>query len=189
LKADKYFSLDPPLTYQAQNGTLLNVSVIISRVGDFKELSMTFKARFTLLLSWFDWRVEFTSLKNTSDNFNWLTKPQLEEIWLPRLIFSNCIQETRLMFDDFSALIVQRRGKPTPNPVTEIPENEIFTGAENPFLYNGTYELEFNCEFELHKFPFDFQNCHIDVSKSGLMCLNGSNLILLFQNIRNLKKA
>jgi len=94
--------------------------------------------------------------------------------------FQQLHSRNTFMFDDFSALIVQRRGKPTPNPVTEIPENEIFAGAENPFLYNRTYELEFNCEFELHKFPFDFQNCHIDVSKSGLMCFNASNLILLF---------
>jgi hypothetical protein len=171
LNANQYFSFDPPLTNRTENGASINVSVIISRLGDFQELSMTFKARFVLLLNWFDWRVKFTNLKNSSDNVNWIGKTQQKRIWLPLLIFSNCVQETFLMFDKFSALIIQRKGNPVPNSVNEILENEIFDGTENSFLYNRTYELEFNCGFELHKYPFDYQNCHVDVSNPELMCI------------------
>ena len=73
-----------------------------------------------------------------------------------------------LAYDDFATVIAQRKGIPIPNSRIDIFENEIFFGDENPFEYNRTYELEFNCGFELHKYPFDYQNCHIDVRKTSL---------------------
>jgi hypothetical protein len=167
VSANKYFSSDPPLKHRIENGTAINVSVIVSRIGNLNEMTMTFKARFSLRLSWFDWRVEFANLKNTSDNYNYLIKNQPKSIWLPKLVFSNCIQETNLMFDDFSSIIILRRGNPLPNSMIETLENEIFDGAENPFVYNRTYELEFNCGFNLQNYPFDYQNCKINVSAIG----------------------
>ena len=134
--ANKYFSSDPPLTSRLQNGTAINISVIISRIGNINEMYMTFQARFSLQLSWFDWRVEFANLESSSDNLNYLTKAQQKSIWQPRLIFSNCVQEISLLYDDFSAVVVQRRGNPKPNSIKEIHENEIFAGAENPLVYN-----------------------------------------------------
>ncbi len=46
----------------------------------------------------------------------------------------------------------------------EIDENEIFSGERNPFVYNRTYELTLGCNFQLQNYPFDYQNCYIDVS-------------------------
>ena len=128
-------------------------------------MQMTYGASFNLKLIWFDWRVLFYNLKSFKENYNYIAKNDLETIWLPRIIFSNSVKQDFLKFDDISSVIVQRKGLPIPNIAEEIHEDETFEGLTNPIVYNRAYDLGFNCDFDLKKYPFDYQNCFIDVSK------------------------
>ena len=63
-----------------------------------------------------------------------------------------------------SSVVVKRIGSPTLNLPVEVNEDEMFEGELNPFEYNRTYEMTLECNFVLEKYPFDHQDCHIDVS-------------------------
>ncbi len=161
---DDYIIQDPPIKDRDGNGTLLEMKVIVSSISNFDEMDMTFTARFSLQLKWYDWRVTFYNLKASKDNFNYVGKAELEKIWLPRLIFSNCVDEAYLQFDDLSSVISKKKGPSILNSPEEIQDNEIFEGHDNPLVYNRTYELVLACNFKLEKYPFDYQSCFIDVS-------------------------
>jgi hypothetical protein len=88
----------------------------------------------------------------------------LNKLWLPTLIFSNSKDENYLKFDTLSSVIVLRSGPSILSMPTEINEDEIYNGEINPFVYNRTYEMVLECNFELQNYPFDHQHCLINVS-------------------------
>ncbi len=79
--------------------------------------------------------------------------------------FSNSLVEQRISNDDFSSLEVLRWGNATLNSPSELQKNELFDGAENPLVYTRVYSLDLQCNFELKWYPFDFQECFIQVSE------------------------
>jgi len=40
---------------------------------------------------------------------------------------------------------------------------EIYSGAENPFFYSRTYSTKFECDFQLQSYPFDTQECTMEL--------------------------
>ena len=86
-----------------------------------------------------------------------------KEVWV--LVFDNTDQKevTRLGMDWEWAtdVTVTREGNFTRSVVQEIDEAEIFVGAENSLTMNQTYTWEFQCKYELQRYPFDTQvNTH-----------------------------
>ena len=49
----------------------------------------------------------------------------------------------------------------------EVDEREIFKGTENQLILKQTYTHEFQCVFELQNYPFDQQECSIDIITSS----------------------
>jgi hypothetical protein len=45
----------------------------------------------------------------------------------------------------------------------KINENYLYEGSKNPIIYKNTYELDFHCYYDLSKYPFDYQDCNIEV--------------------------
>ena len=52
---------------------------------------------------------------------------------------------------------VTREGDISSTGVEEVDEAEIFEGAENRLTMNQTYTWEFQCKYELQRYPFDSQ--------------------------------
>ena len=52
---------------------------------------------------------------------------------------------------------VTREGNFTRSGIDEVDEAEIFEGAENRLTMNQTYTWEFQCKYELQRYPFDTQ--------------------------------
>ena len=50
----------------------------------------------------------------------------------------------------------------------EVDEREIFEGSENTLTMKQTYTHEFQCHFELAKYPFDQQNCSIEMASTDI---------------------
>ena len=90
------------------------------------------------------------------------------EIWIPRVYFSNSLTETQLGIDGFASLEILRQGDATLNAENELHANEIFGGETNPFLLKRIFNVEFSCEFKLEDYPLDYQECFMTVSKSSL---------------------
>ncbi len=49
-------------------------------------------------------------------------------------------------------------------PSSHLNKDEHFDGEENPFIYSRFYDLTFNCDFQLERYPFDYQRCFIEVT-------------------------
>ena len=56
-----------------------------------------------------------------------------------------------------SLVTVTREGNFTRSSIWEVDEAEVFEGAENRLTMNQTYTLEFQCQYELQRYPFDTQ--------------------------------
>ena len=56
-----------------------------------------------------------------------------------------------------SLVTVTREGNFARSPIEELDEIEIFEGAENRLTMNQTYTWEFQCKYELQRYPFDTQ--------------------------------
>ena len=55
---------------------------------------------------------------------------------------------------------VTREGRFTWSDHMDLDKAEIFEGAENSLTMNQTYTLEFQCKYELQRYPFDSQVNH-----------------------------
>ena len=60
-------------------------------------------------------------------------------------------------------VIISPIGKPSYSKIEDVDENMIFSGRENPLLYNRTYTKSFRCNFKLSLYPFDTQVCKIEM--------------------------
>ena len=90
-------------------------------------------------------------------------------IWLPLIVYDNTDQKkvTRIgmEWEWATDVTVTREGNITRAGIKEVDEAEIFDGAENRLTMNQTYTLEFQCYYELVRYPFDTQVniwlCHL----------------------------
>ena len=56
-----------------------------------------------------------------------------------------------------TAVFVNREGNFTRADITEVDEAELFEGREHKLTMVQTYTWEFQCEYQLQKYPFDHQ--------------------------------
>ena len=54
-------------------------------------------------------------------------------------------------------MTVTREGKFIRSNLEVVDETEIYTGVENRLTMNQTYTREFQCLYELQRYPFDSQ--------------------------------
>ena len=60
-------------------------------------------------------------------------------------------------------MTVTREGRFTRSDIREVDEAEIFEGAETRLTMNQTYTWEFQCQYELQRYPFDTQVTYLNV--------------------------
>ena len=70
------------------------------------------------------------------------------------------------LIDDKASLSVLKVGEGVLNGNQDTENKLIFKGKENPFQYKRFYSLVFECEFSLHWYPFDTQDCYLDIKHS-----------------------
>ena len=92
---------------------------------------------------------------------NALRDEDIKKIWLPLIVFDNTDQKevTRLGMDwEWATRVtVTREGNFARSGIEEVNEAEIFKGAENRLTMYQTYTWEFQCKYELQRYPFDTQ--------------------------------
>ena len=105
-------------------------------------------------------RVKYQNLKKQT-SLNALTKDDVNTIWLPLLVYDNTDQKetTRvgMEWEWATDVTVTREGIFTRSGLEEVDEAEIFEGAENSLTMKQTYTKEFQCKYELQRYPFDTQ--------------------------------
>ena len=78
-------------------------------------------------------------------------------------MFSNSVEDKQIENDDFAYLMVRRSGTALVKEIDVLNEDEYFTGCSNPLVLSRIYDLELQCQFQLLYYPFDYQNCFINV--------------------------
>ena len=53
--------------------------------------------------------------------------------------------------------VTREQENPDRSGVEEVDEAEIFKGSENKLTMNQTYTWEFQCKYQLQRYPFDTQ--------------------------------
>ena len=136
----------------------IGISITLMKVVDIEEVDHSIQLQFQISLSWKENRVYFQNLKKDT-SLNALTDEDIRTIWLPLIVYDNTDQKevTRLgeNWEWVTSVTVTREGNFTRSGIDEVHEAEIFEGAENRLTMNQTYTWEFQCKYELQRYPFD----------------------------------
>ena len=82
--------------------------------------------------------------------------------------------ESTKLGDWKTSIAITREGNLTRAGEEEVDEAEIFLGAENELTMQQTYTHNFQCEYMLHRYPFDTQ-ASFNSSKRAFNLLCGVN--------------
>ena len=127
----------------------VNTSIEIFKLVDIKEEDYSIEIQFQITLEWKENRATYQNLKY-NDSLNALTQKDIEELWLPEVIYENTDQKdtTRLgvAWEWKTNVVVRREGNFTRSGLEIVDESYIFRGDENSLLMNQTYTHEFQCQ-------------------------------------------
>jgi hypothetical protein len=106
---DKDYQTENAPKDSAGNATNVNVSFTILELNSFHEISMSYSAKFSIKLMWFDNRLTFANLQSSLDVRN---KFERNLVWMPELILSNSLELKYFTNDGISSLTVQQSSQP-----------------------------------------------------------------------------
>ena len=92
---------------------------------------------------------------------NALSEDDIRKLWLPLVIYTNTDQQetTRLgmQWEWTTDVWVKREGDFVRSEPTVLDEIEIFEGEENSLVMTQSYTHQFQCVYQLERYPFDTQ--------------------------------
>ena len=59
--------------------------------------------------------------------------------------------------------MVRKEGNSSSNAFQDIDAAEVYDASENPFVYDRSYSIDLECDFNLRSYPFDTQECFIEL--------------------------
>ena len=138
------------------------VSTTLLNILDIKELEGIWHPKFILGMKWYDSRLQMQNLKEDTQ-LNVLTSEDRKDPWMPKVIFNNHKDRKRVVLDESTSLVARKEGNGTYNGPRSLEAAEVYSGAENPLVYERSYSLDLECDFDLHHYPFDSQECFIEL--------------------------
>ena len=139
---------------------LTSISTTLMNVVKIEEVDHSIHLQFEISIQWRENRARYQNLKRDT-SLNVLNDEDIGQLWLPLLIYANTDQKesTRLgWINEWSTSVtVTREGNFERNGFHEVDEAEIFKGADNRLTMNQTYTKEFQCPYQLQRYPFDTQ--------------------------------
>ena len=142
----------------------VNISINIEQLNQIEEVKMSFSAKFTIAVEWFDGRLTWKDL-NDDEFLNIPNKEVIDKLWVPVITFENTENKYRGPIDSEARFVVKERGPLTLSSEIEVEDVAYYKGTENSLQYSRDFHLVFNCDFALHDFPFDTQVCAILLKK------------------------
>ena len=113
-------------------------------------------------LKWNDNRITFTNIiKGEND----IPEEVARLLWSPmrRIVHENAVIGS-LHKDEITAVKVKlsnRYSNQLPPDLSNNIEDAMFSGSLNPLIMRQRFKTEYNCNFNLEKFPFDQQHCSL----------------------------
>ena len=171
----------PPIG-SARDGSIIPVNVSLSitlmKVVEIEEVDHSIHLQFQISLEWKENRVTYQNLK-AKTSLNTLTESDIYKLWLPLVVYDNTDQKetTRLgMGWEWSTGVnVKKEGGFVRAGLDSADEIEVFKGSENSLRMQQTYTRNFQCVYQLTKYPFDTQ---VEVKRVGFFFY-----VFLFQGV------
>lgn len=164
-KHDSYNSKEPPTRKEVENWeTEVSIQVNITSISHVEEINQRMTTRFQLHLYWRDHRLTFHNLKD--DNMqNIIIGKKASNMWIPPLVIESAEDpdQKNLDYDKHTTISVRKESDPDPGKVETLHETLNYTGADNSLALVRNYDLVQLCNFQLDYYPFDHQNCFINV--------------------------
>ena len=142
--------------YPSSKNTIVSISMEVMDLTQINELNMDYTIEVKIMMKWYDSRITFRNLKPTHYE-NQLNNEEKDQIWKPELVFlhSKGIQRHRW------SVTIHREGMPQLNSLTNINEDYLYPGNDNPICMVDYYVVKLGCKFNLDMYPFDTQRCPI----------------------------
>ena len=121
---------------------------------------MTFTSEVRISVGWRDQRIIF---RNLVQGKKVLSKVWHDQIWLPPLYFANAKGDDWEVLSGYNQMVIIPHGQPLINKRSELDEANIFKGEENDLELGSWSAQTYQCDFELWRYPFDVQDCSVDV--------------------------
>ena len=197
-KSYQSFIAPPPLSNTGMKKIQIDVSADIVAILDMDEISSIFQVQFFLYLSWHDprsysfficfsqlfcvLRLTFFNLKSDI-GLNALSPKEKQQIWVPKLIFSNtenkleykpfefydsfnCFYFSTLVDED-AIVTVTRKGNYTIPDISEVENRQFYNGEDNKLTLSRFYNIRFLCLYNMNWYPFDIQKCSLILQMKG----------------------
>ena len=79
--------------------------------------------------------------------------------------FKNSMVEAQAVLDDFAFVFIKyEQNLPEVNDENELNEDFIYSGKSNQLMYNRFFNLNLRCNLNFQRYPFDQQNCTVQVN-------------------------
>ena len=105
-------------------------------------------------------RLKYHNLKTERSN-NLLSRSEIDNLWIPFVVFSNTENSEATKGDDDTEVTVTKEGNFTESSLEVMEEINIFEGSDNKITFQQVYAKEFKCVYLLHFYPFDTQESFI----------------------------
>ena len=152
-----YQSHLPPM--ERRQKTKIQVSFDIQSFEDINVLQMKFKSKFVLSLQWNEPRVQYHYLLR---EVNYWTKAA-KQLWKPNLHFSNSVNAIDVLSNPNINILILRMAKLERSSDQRLHETYFSHGRDNDMVLQAIYDLEFKCTYNLENYPFDTQECFIEL--------------------------
>ena len=141
----------------------IDLSFVMDTVLSVDEIHEEFYISFTMRTQWYDSRLKFNNLKQQED-LNVLTPGQHGKIWTPNLIFFNTKSKKKSSLQDGTIRVLLNNNYTFERADPSVSNNVyLFKGSENKLEISQVYDIDFICQYDMRRYPFDTQECHVDM--------------------------
>ena len=131
-----------------------------------KEIEQILQLNFSLRMTWVDARLDFFNIK-ADETMNVISLEELNQIWLPVIIFHNTESGLRTINDEGSFATIRRAGLGIGSDSSISEDINIYKGSENSISLTRLYNIEFFCDYNMRWYPFDTQTCNMVMKLGG----------------------
>ena len=146
---------------QGKNAINISISMDVYSIEEINELEMKISIKVRFTMKWLDSRLTFRNLKYT-DFYNQLNIEEIKKIWTPSLLFLSS-KGTYIKAED-GTVLVKKNGSKQLNELSELDEDYLYSGNENPISMVTYTHVKLDCTFDLTMYPFDSQRCPIKLA-------------------------
>ena len=135
-------------------------------IQEMREIEQILQLKFRLRMTWFDARLDFFNIKQ-DETMNVISIEDLNQIWLPIIIFHNTERGQRTINDDESFSTINRTGQGIGSDSSISEDIDIYKGSENSISMSRLYNIDFFCDYDMRWYPFDAQTCLMIMKLGG----------------------